>query len=153
MAEPTVFEMEIEGVVHPIEDRTARQTVGKLTTYSTTEQDTGRTWVDGKPIYRKVVTGAISGATEINVAYAYTMATGITNAESVVSINGLLDVLNGGTYWTLPCITYNDPTSNRYAYAGVNFNVDTGSLGIRYNWPAWNGSRFIVIIEYTKTTD
>lgn len=55
MAEPTVYEMEIEGVVHPVEDRTARQTVEKLTTYSTTEQDTGKTWIDGKKIYRRVI--------------------------------------------------------------------------------------------------
>lgn len=53
MAELTVFEMEIEGVVHPVEDRTARQTVEKLTTYSTTEQDTGKIWTDGKKIYRR----------------------------------------------------------------------------------------------------
>lgn len=88
MAEPTVFEMEIEGVVHPVEDRTARagvlvptlntgeeitalkdsenvshgladtvarQGLEKLQGYSTTEQDTGKTWFDGSKIYRRVV--------------------------------------------------------------------------------------------------
>lgn len=73
MAEPTVFEMEIEGVVHPIEDKTARQEIQSLKVYATAEQDTGKTWIDGKKIYRKVfeVPNTLTGAGNITVPQDY----------------------------------------------------------------------------------
>ncbi len=107
MAEPTVFEMEIEGVVHPVEDRTARQTVEKLTTYSTTEQDTGKTWVDGKPIYRKVSrfenqTGQVGGDRDV-----FAMNLGIT-ADNLIGYGGCVEAVDStsaGIKYALPMVS------------------------------------------------
>lgn len=114
MAEPTVFEMEIEGVVHPIEDKTARagvlvpelntegeitalkdsenvsfgladtvarQKLEKLQAYSTTEQDTGQVWLDGRKVYKRVVNyeeTTIHGAS----GFGFALATGIRTLVS-----------------------------------------------------------------------
>lgn len=114
MAEPTVFEMEIEGVVHPIEDKqaragvlvptlnteeeitalkdsenvshgladaVARQELEKLRDYSTTEQDTGRVWIDGRKVYKRVVNyeeTTVHGSSGFGVA----LATGVRTLVS-----------------------------------------------------------------------
>lgn len=86
MAEPTVFEMEIEGVVHPIEDKTARQEIQSLKVYATAEQDTGKTWIDGKKIYRRVfqAQNTLTEAGQITIPQDY--------IETPVQINGFTNV-------------------------------------------------------------
>ena len=95
MAEPTVFEMEIEGVVHPVEDRTARQTVEKLATYSTTEQDTDKTWIDGKKIYRRVFKGETTEYTEtVSGRRLFNIIFSIPGAGEIVLMNPKARVFN-----------------------------------------------------------
>lgn len=91
MAEPTVFEMEIEGVVHPIEDRTARQTVEKLTTYSTTEQDTGKIWTNGKKIYRRVIQETLTNYSDSQAGRrAFNLELSMPDGAEAINISGTI---------------------------------------------------------------
>lgn len=69
--------------------------------YSTTEQKTPFTWIDGKPIYRKTVkTGTMPNNTRKQVAH------GISNLGFIVSMSG--SAYGNNTYLPIP---YADTTS------------------------------------------
>lgn len=108
--------------------------------YSTTEIDTGATWIDGKPIYKKTVdTGALPNTTGKNIAH------GIANFGDLVKIEG--GAIQPGVSW-LP-LPYSDITTagvvgvflnntNIYIFAGNNRS---------------NLTKSYVTLYYTKTTD
>lgn len=99
--------------------------------YSTTETDTGTTWIDGKAIYRKVVNiGTVANG-------GSSVAHGITGIDRVINYWGISD--NGTNQFVLMRYT---STADDYIYIGdtnVFFNVVAGSCSSVY-----------VILEYTK---
>ena len=106
--------------------------------YSTTEQVIGK-WIDGKPLYRKVVNfGSLPNA-------AYKMVEhGISNIDNVTRLEGVAS--DGVVYFPMP---YLPPSNNIYAVSvyiseGI-INVETGMDRTSYTAK--------IIIEYTKTTD
>lgn len=114
------------------------QTISNMD-YSTSEQDTGCKWIDGKPIYKKTVdTGALPNNTSKQVAH------GVSNLDIIVSLSG--SAKGGTTQITLP---YVDTTANASvgAYVGGDYiRIFTSS----------NRSDFTtshVTLYYTKTTD
>ena len=108
-------------------------------TYSTSETLTNKVWIDGKPIYRKVVDiGALPNATNKLVNH------NITNLDRAVSIYGQAQSSTGNLH-PLP---YSSPTAsqNIELYAGtIDVVIVTGSD--RSNLTGY------IILEYTKTTD
>lgn len=107
-------------------------------TYSTNEIKVG-TWVDGKPVYRKVIEGVTSGTPDTE----YVIHT-ISNIKKTVSYYG--SVLD------------NNMVSHKIgAYLSAQYNsvvfVDTsGNVYMRHGSAMVNKS-YSLIIEYTKTTD
>lgn len=106
--------------------------------YSTEETVVGR-WIDGKPLYRKVVftTSPASGQKIID---------GISDVDSIVELRGFFEYLSGRwiPYPYMPAttdMTYLDKRADGYLYI---FCVSSSS-GANKN--------VIVIAEYTKTTD
>lgn len=107
--------------------------------YSTTEQKTGGTWVNGKPIYKKTVdTGTMPNNTRKQVAH------GISNLDFIISMGGA--AYGNNTFVPIP-----------YADTSVS-----GSLGIfadRNNIILFSGGNCsylttsYVTLYYTKTTD
>lgn len=122
-----------------IADRTitAAKIAAALTDYSTTEQNTGRLWIDGKTIYRKVINlGSLPNATPGSVAH------GISNLSTVVSLSGF--ATNGTVFLPLPLARYNNFASQIGLYADkTNVVVEPGN-----DRTAYTG---YVIMEYTKT--
>lgn len=111
--------------------------------YSTTEQKVG-TWIDGKPIYRKVITHTISDTT----ATSETIATNISNMETIINASGTGSYTAGGTNKiTIPLAFYNSGGWN-------SFHIVQNGTNITYqkaaNYPVTD---LIFILEYTKTTD
>lgn len=103
-------------------------------TYSTTETRIG-TWIDGKPIYRKVVDfGALPNNSNKSVEH------GITNLKTVTSIIG---VANSSSYRL--CLPYLGSAS---VFIDMDNNVITIAAGSDRS--AYSAR---IIIEYTKTTD
>lgn len=109
----------------------------EVNSYSTSEVKTGDTWIDGKPIYRKVITIPSFKDVVINVN------TGITNAETIF--------IKSGT-WERPDVP-NKIYSLDNTYMGqYEFNRQNGILNISTNNQYVTFSGYIVL-EYTKTTD
>lgn len=120
-----------------------------FTTYSTTETRVG-TWIDGKPLYRKVVQ-----FTSPSSAYTFTqVATGITNADYAFIENGAIK--NTAEGWSIQINSARGTSDNammNWAVAAwvrlqpnaTNFAVSVaGGLN---DQPMW------VSVLYTKTTD
>ena len=122
-----------------IADRTitATKMVSSFSDYSTTEQNTGRLWIDGKTIYRKQVNlGTLTNTTPKSVAH------GISNLSTIVSLTGF--ATNGTVFLPLPLARYNNFASQIGLFANkTDIVVEPGN-----DRTAYTG---YVVIEYTKT--
>lgn len=118
-------------------------TLNEQRSYSTDETLTGKTWIDGKPIYRQVFTGTAS-----NIDQAENIAT-ISNVSSVVSVRNLQKASNAGWYenWGYARTQSSEIESTAY------FDIDTGKLYQSHKNSVFNSQPYTVILEYTKTTD
>ena len=106
--------------------------------YSTEERVIG-TWIDGKPLYRKVTTGTVSKETgEVEID------TGITNYDRYWISEGYVYPASG-TGVTIP-LNCKWPTGSR-----VNTRMIAGAK-IHMQVDHWQGEYYIVV-HYTKTTD
>ena len=105
----------------------------RRSTYTTSEQVIGK-WIDGKPLYRKIVSGNVPQSDNYP-----TVATGITNLDKVVSISLLLAYGDNRQYFT--SVRYNN-----YYLSKENDNKITIVA------PDVEGDATFTIC-YTKTTD
>lgn len=107
--------------------------------YSTTEQQTPFTWINGKPVYKKTVdTGALPNNASKQIQH------GISNLDIVVSLSGFAK--GGTTQITLPYVDTNANASVGAYVSGEYVRIFTSS----------NRSDFTtshVTLYYTKTTD
>lgn len=100
--------------------------------YSTEEQVIGK-WTNGKPIYRKIVSGTVPQSDQYPI-----VATGITNLDKVVSISLLLAYGDNRQYFS----------STRYTYYLSKENDNKITIVA----PDVEGDATFTIC-YTKTTD
>ena len=108
--------------------------------YSTSEQDTGCKWIDGKPIYKKTINiGALPNNTGKSVNH------GIENLERIIKHEGWALQTSDGAELPLP---YADTA------AGGSVVIYAASTYIRIS-AASNRSGFAgyITLWYTKTTD
>jgi len=113
--------------------------------YSTTERYTGKTWVDGKPIYRRAFSGNITGTAGalvqtplINSGISSIVACGgyWSDGTNRFSVNGFYDDSSGAnTYKHNSCI---------YIGATNNLNMVTSDTSATRSGP------YQVWVEYTK---
>lgn len=112
--------------------------------YSTAARDTGRKWIDGKAIWRKVITA--SG----NIATGYTnYAHNITSEDRIISLHGIClrdDAANQQILLTTASISET---------IGINTFFDETYITIEVG-SAWTGagstlSDPIFVLEYTKS--
>lgn len=119
--------------------------VNNLHTYSTNEIRIG-TWIDGKPLYRKVVTytnqsswGATNTKTTVKVAH------GIVNKDIVVRCS-MTNSRNQQFPWV-------DGTENNVtSWTGI-VNIDATDINIYIINDSWASRTWYFTLEYTKTTD
>lgn len=110
----------------------------QVDSYSTSEVNTGKTWIDGKPIYKKVFTGTIgSSGSSVTVG-------NIPNIN-VITFSGIVNTTNSrqhpiSTYWS-------DTIKNVPEYFKSN-----GNIVLNYS-AQYYGQDYELIVEYTKTTD
>jgi hypothetical protein len=113
--------------------------------YSTDEVLTNKVWIDGKPIYRKVITATLQTDDQsLNIIVSSQM-------QSTVSINGILTKEN--TDFPIPyCFIDSDSKIYQvYCYVqGQTLTIIPHSTGGDYFIA---GSVVKAIVEYTKTTD
>lgn len=109
--------------------------------YSTDEQDTGKTWVDGRPLYQKTINfGALPNNTTKAVAH------GISNLDRIVVMFGT--AYNTDTGFTLPL----EDTDGAIGITGVIrlFADDTNISIVTYRDQSMYDSTYVTI-QYTKT--
>lgn len=114
--------------------------------YSATETNTGKLWVDARPIYRKVLRGGITiAATQTNnIAHGIS---GLTSAWEIINISGGIKPTvglsnNGNQNVTL---FYRETTGN---WMGIT-SVDLTNIVLSSSYP-WAGSWYCIILEYVK---
>ena len=107
--------------------------------YSTSEQDTGKKWIDGKPIYRKVIETNFTTQLEITRTLS---SLGLQNIETVIELNSFLqgNPIEQDYY-------ANDSDKLRTLIDPTGLIVLVGAT-----YPA-RPCTVYTIIEYTKTTD
>ena len=114
-------------------------------TYSTEETNTGKTWIDGKPIYRKVLHNVLIPASLDATGWAVNGSNSIpSNMESLITLT-----IADSTY--LPArgkALYISDASEQYKV----FQYHT-SIVVKTNIESALNSTCDLILEYTKTTD
>ena len=118
--------------------------VSRAMSYSTSEVNTGKKWIDGKTIYRKVLTATLQTNEEVlTLTVSHQMKT-------LVSLKGLLSKEN--TDFVIPyCFIDGSHAFQIYTYCqGVNLFIIPRSPDGTYFTA---GCVVRAIVEYTKTTD
>jgi hypothetical protein len=117
--------------------------------YTTSEQFTGKMWIDGKPIYRRVFTGNIVAvANSVNAVIAYT-----SGISKLISISGWWQI--GGTIASKFNVgsLNNNTIENKAAYMIGYVNSNSG-LGLESVSPlartGTTNNAFEVCVEYTR---
>ena len=114
----------------------------KLEEYSTTEKIIGR-WIDGKPIYRKVLNSVgLAGNTKKSIAY------NIDNLDKIWIENGF--AINALRIVTVPMVGYNGNVSDK-----VDVWIEKQENVVKlYSNGGWGKDwTFYIILNYTKSTD
>lgn len=112
--------------------------------YSTSEIDTGRVWIDGRPIYRKVVRGTVNMTGNSTSMLAHGIA-GLTNRWELISYYGNMRL--GGTLSNNPvkqALPYVESTHQ----SGIT-SIDQTNITISGSYP-WGNSEVSIVLEYVK---
>ena len=112
--------------------------ITSLTTYSTNEVKTGETWIDGKPLYRKVFqlgSGPNSETKSYNIGINCNTIT-----KAFIYLKETSQLIN------LPFVSLSDSTNN------ISYSFSSNYLSVSANKDRSNFN-VIAIVEYTKTTD
>ena len=109
--------------------------------YSTEETLTGKTWIDGKPIYRKVYT-------ELAIKNTNTIVDTLTDIDKLLSARGLITSYTSSSQTTPAYYITTDGSANGSWF----IQIDT-SKQLRANSLHDTLRITDIIIEYTKTTD
>lgn len=111
-----------------------RDVVSEMESYSTAETDTGKTWIDGKRIYRKVFTGTFNNGNVVS--------TNLDNIDEITLFQGFTTFSNGFSSML--------PYADSHIVASVRLNENNDF--VFWIESPWTNNAYKIIIEYTKTT-
>lgn len=111
--------------------------VNAMNTYFTDEVNTGKKWIDDKPIYRKVLSGT----------------TPTTSGSLLYSSNSIENIIHSYGWVQTQSTTTTKMPVNSYSNNGEYNNIILKSDGIYFNGNYVLGTSYEIVIEYTKTTD
>ena len=127
------LEKQLNGKIKEVNDKIDE--LSSRDVYRTEEQKIG-TWVDGKPLYRKVY--VFNGSWSANTTGNFSVAD--LNIDTCVSLRGYL---TSASHKNIGLDFYN--SSFNYVYMTAS--------SVIYWRVAWASTRNTFVIEYTKTTD
>ena len=107
-----------------------------LPSYFTDEIDTGMKWIDGKPIYRKVIQGTTANSN------SPTAIGSISNLEIITDIRGY--IINSSQIIPINFV-YNTEQNSGYK--------EGNNIIVRATASSYQSKPCYIIVEYTKTTD
>lgn len=117
--------------------------------YSTEETRIG-TWIDGKPLYRRVYTTSSPSG---KGSWAKVVSNITENIDRIITMTGAMYI--GGSS-TLPNAKIQAPLpylESSTAYATLQLRADGIYMIIAHPGTAYSGRPVIIVSEYTKTTD
>jgi len=114
---------------------------GGITGYSANETLTEQRWIDGKPLYRKVISGSLTTVSE-------SVALNVTDGEFIF-IDKAVGVLSNGAVVT-DSYTYDNGTEKWQV--GINSTKDSITLDAPTT-EGWLPMEYSVVVLYTKSTD
>ena len=112
--------------------------------YSTSEIDTGRVWIDGRPIYRKVVRGTVNMTGNSTSMLAHGIQ-GLTNRWELIRYYGNMRL--GGTLSNNP-VKQALPYVENTHQSGIT-SIDATHVTISGSYP-WGNSEISIVLEYVK---
>ena len=118
--------------------------MGLMCNFSTNEVDSGKTWIDGRKVYRKVIKGKINVIANTNIFYDHGIS-GLTDNFEVISTRGSIAL--GGTM---------NSTPGRSLIPHVEDNQQMGlalisKTQLRFvSSYSWGNSEFTLVVEYVK---
>lgn len=113
--------------------------------YTTAEQDTGKKWIDGRTIYRKVVRGTVNMTGSYNTSKLPHGIQGLTNKWELIRYYGNM---------RLSGVLSNNPIKQALPYiegthqSGIT-SIDSTDITISGSYP-WGNSEVSVVLEYVK---
>lgn len=113
--------------------------------YTTTEQDTGQKWIDGRPIFRKVVRGTVNMTGGFNTSNLPHGIQGLSNRWELIRYYGNM---------RLSGVLSNNPIKQALPYiegthqSGVT-SIDQTNITISGSYP-WGNSEISIVLEYVK---
>lgn len=112
--------------------------------YSTEETRIG-TWIDGKPLYRRVYN--LTTPSKAGIAWVLGDI-GIENLGTVSNLYGIMKATSSGGFDAYICM-------NQYLSSNniCTLWLDDGRVGVRAEYPEHLNCPFHMVLEYTKTTD
>ena len=117
--------------------------------YSTTETVIG-TWINGNPLYRKVIEVASIDSAKNN----YDVAISISNLNEIVNIGGTIKISGTNTYKPITTIYTDDSSAVGSIYSFSVYAITDSYISLSYgNWWKEIFDKAYIILEYTKTTD
>lgn len=121
--------------------------------YSTSEIDTGKVWINGKKIYRKVISDTLGNT---NGTWKDISLFSTNYVDKILSIVGTFNYTNGA-FNSIPFFRGTDANYSNREYVLCNYNNNTGNFAIiayhPNNYSLMSGQPFQVVIEYTKIND
>ena len=110
--------------------------------YSTSEIKTNKTWIDGKPIYRKVVEQTISSINDtVDINLGTTNVDVFTDGKVLINTDSYTSIINSqstSSYY-IRNFVFRKTSSNNTVTVATNISGISGTI--------------YVVLEYTKTTD
>lgn len=132
----TVNQIEYNGALYNVQDAEAQKSL----VYSQNETDTGKIWIDGKKIYRKVILlPAIAKGGEYNEDLSSLMV------STYIQIYGFT---KAGDIYFIPLLNSDEKSTNLNTYVSINNNKLRLINGVERE--ILSG---FVVLEYTKTTN
>jgi len=113
--------------------------------YSTEEQDTGQKWIDGRPIFRKVVRGTVNMTGGFNTSTLPHGIQGLSNRWELIRYYGNM---------RLSGVLSNNPIKQALPYiegthqSGVT-SIDQTNITISGSY-SWGNSEVSIVLEYVK---
>lgn len=113
--------------------------------YSTTEQKTGKKWIDGKDIYCRVISGT-TGTTGVDNSVAV-----IQNFGNLISISGSLIQTGAIVPFTFARIDAQAVSAQNNWWVSACIQRSDNGVNVRYAPEYYSNMPYYLILEYTKT--
>ena len=132
----TVNQIEYNGALYNIQDAEAQKNL----VYQQNEIDTGKIWINGKKIYRKVINcGVLPNAKEKSIPH------NIKDYDIFLTIKGIAIFREANSYISLP---FAAPGNESIKITILGENIVIGTYTVRDYF-----KESYAILEYTKTTN